>query len=319
MELSDVFGALGIVVSVLFGAWGIYLALKSAKNKASLSFVYEQVIGLFDDVTSKIPNLSITYKENQIDSKVILINGYLANDGGKDISPSMIEKKLTAILPDNWKWLECKVLSKPNDLNITSNVVSENELCFDFGLFRKGESFSFQALFSIDGDINDKKTKALIDNISWNHRIADLGKVKFIDLPYAKKTLRGYILPVAISLAYMGFSFYMLLSGMFERPIINYMAPINGEYVEVKFKPELDGNAELEVIETEHIETVNLEKYFKTTKIYPKISVPKGSVYAKYILFSLMFLSSFLMLYVAFEKDIKKRSIRKLITASNKT
>jgi len=273
---------------------------------------------LFDDVASKLPNLSITYKDRQIDSKVLLINGYIANDGGKDISRAMVERTLSALLPEKWKWLECKILSAPEDLNVTSEITSEKELCFDFGLFRKGESFSFQALISIDDEINDKKTKALVDKIEWSHRISDLGKIAPIDLPYEKRSLFRYIISITAGLTYLVMSLFMLFSNSFERPVINYMAPINGEYIEVKFTPSLDGTAKLEAIEIDHEETVDLQSYFSTTRISPKISPQKNSQTYKIIMFAVTFFGGILMLYMGLEKDIKRLKVRKLIAASSK-
>lgn len=318
MDLSNVFGIIGIVVSFLFGVWGVYLAYKNAKSKASLAFVHEQVIGLFDDVASKLPNLSIKYKDRQIDSKVLLINGYIANDGGKDISRAMVERTLSALLPEKWKWLECKILSAPEDLSVTSEITLEKELCFEFGLFRKGESFSFQALISIDDEINPKKTKALIDKIEWSHRISDLGKVSSIDLPYEKKSLFRYIIPITVGLIYVVMSFFTLFSNSLERPVINYMVPVDGKYIEVKFTPELDGSAKLEAIEIEHEETVNLQQYFNTTKISPKISYQKNSQTFRLTMFVMTLFGGIFMLYMGLEKDIKKWKVRKLIAASNK-
>jgi len=318
LELSNIFGVIGIAVSFLFGVWGVYLAYKNSKSKASLAFVHEQVIGLFDDVASKLPNLSITYKNKQIDNKVILLNGYIANDGGKDISRAMVEKTLSAVLPDKWKWLECKILSAPEDLNITSDISSDNELCFEFGLFRKGESFSFQALISIDDEINDKKTKLLVDKIDWNHRISDLGKIVPIDLPYEKKSLFRYIVPIGAGLTYIVMSIFVLLSSPFERPVINYMVPIDGKYTEVKFIPEFDGSAKLEAIEIDHEETVDLQEYFSITKISPKISHQKNSENSKLIMFFVTLFGGIFMLYMGLEKDFKKWKVRKLIAASNK-
>ncbi len=317
MDSSDIFGAIGIVVSFLFGAWGIYLALRKARYPASLSFVHEQVIGLFDDVASKIPNLSIIYKNHEIDSKVILVNGYLANDGSKDISPSMIEKQLAATLPNEWKWLECKLLSSAKDLNVTRSISSQTELCFDFGLFRKGESFSFQALISIDDATKVKKTKSLIDRIEWNHRIADLGRVKTIDLPYEKKPLVKYLVPVTAGLMYIIGGISLMFIDPITRPVINYMVPINGEYTEVRVIPKLDGTAKLKALNSDYEENIVLAEYLNTTRAIPKISALENSKYFDVALILMSLGGGVLMLFLGFEKDIKKWRVRKLVGASN--
>ena len=317
MDLSIILGSIGVAVSGLFGIWGIYLALRKIKYPASLSFVHEQVIGLFDDVTSKLPNLAISYKDKQIESNVILINGYIANDGNKDISPHMIERDLTAVLPRKWKWLECKILSKPEELEITSNI-KKNELSFGFGLFRRGESFSFQALIIVDIIENKKKIKSLVDKIEWSHRISDLGKINSIDLPYKKRSKIKILIPISAAIFYFSTAIFFVFSDSFKQPIINHMVPIDGEYKEAKIIPKLDGTAKIKIVDSDYEEIIDFKEYVKTTKIFPVMSQQKYANYIRAIMSILMFLSSLLMLYMGLETEIKKWRVKKLIRMSNK-
>lgn len=222
---------LGVVATIVFGVWGICLGMRKAKYPASISFIHEPVIGLFHDVTSKLPNLSITYKDSPVDSRVILVNGHIANDGAKDISPAMLEKQLVAVLPEEWRWLECKLLSKPKELNVTIQINSEVELGFDFGLFRKGESFSFQALISIDNAVDVKKNKSTIDKIDWRHRVANLGKIKAIILPHVKKRMINYVIPILGGVIYVAAGCMSMVNGPIERSSLNYMVPVDGNYI----------------------------------------------------------------------------------------
>ena len=318
MNLSIVLGGVGVVVSTLFGVWGVYLALRKAKYPASLSFVHEQVIGLFADVASKLPNLSISYKNEQLDNNVILINGYIANDGTKDISPSMVERQLTAELPISWKWLECTVLSPKTELSVKSTINSDTVLSFQFGLFRRGESFSFQALIAVDVLDDNEKVQSIIDKISWNHRIADLGKIKSINLPFEKKPPRKYIMPILTGIIYMIMFFGVIFRDPTERAEINYILPIKGEYTEARLIPNLDGTAKIEAINSDYEEVVNLKDYLRVTKTSPKIVAKKDSIYVRLSMIALFLVGGFLMFYLGLEKDIKKWRIRKLIKVSNK-
>ena len=66
MSFSDTLSIAGIAVSILFGLWGIYLAVRRAKYPASLTFVREQSVALLEDFAQKLPNLSVLYKDTPV-------------------------------------------------------------------------------------------------------------------------------------------------------------------------------------------------------------------------------------------------------------
>lgn len=95
MRLSDLLSVIGIGVSILFGIWGVYLAVRRARYPASLTFVREQTVALLEDFAQKIPNLSLLYKDTPVEKNVVLISGYVVNDGAMDITREMTEQPLT--------------------------------------------------------------------------------------------------------------------------------------------------------------------------------------------------------------------------------
>jgi hypothetical protein len=143
MALSDALGLAGITVSTLFGIWGIYLALRRARYPASLTFVREQSVALLDDFATKLPNLLVIYKDTPINKSVVLISGYLANDGNIDIAPEMVERPLVCQLPGACTWLEFKITTTAAALQAESNLLGPSEVEFRLGLFRRDESFAF--------------------------------------------------------------------------------------------------------------------------------------------------------------------------------
>lgn len=178
MTLSDILSVAGILISVLFGAWGIYLSLRRKNYPASLTFVREQTVALLDDFATRIPNLSVLYKDTPVNKSVVLLSGYLVNDGNVDITPQMTERPLSCELPGSCSWLEFKLTGAAEALSATGNIKSPQTLELNFGLFRRDEAFSFQALALVGAEYAKKKPTALADALHWSHRIAGLGAIK---------------------------------------------------------------------------------------------------------------------------------------------
>lgn len=323
LDLSFIFTALGVGVSTLFGMWGIYLALRKSKYPASLTFVRDQALGLFDDVTGKIPNLRISYKEKDIDHSVMFINGYIVNDGSKDISPEMVENKLSANISTDYEWLECVITSKPKDLIVKSKVQKPQILEFDFGLFRRNEYFSFQALALSKNKDSQPKAKDFELGVNWKHRIANLGNIKKIQIPSEprKKKLRWvaktFSVVAGLSYILIGLSMlsgYDLLNMNTE---IHYMVNNNGKYEEATIKPTSNKKATINFLTSGNKKNVILNKYGKENILYPIIAKREKSIYFVIIFGLLTIGGGLLMFFVAFEKDYKRRRINRLIQNSN--
>lgn len=327
MNVSLLLGILGVIVSVIFGLWGIYLALRKAKYPASLTFVRDQALGLFDEVTGKIPNLKISYRESEIDHSLIFVNGFIVNDGSKDISPEMVEKNLLANVPKNYEWLECVITSKSNDLIVSSKVKDSQNLEFELGLFRRNEVFSFQAIALA----KDKKSIVDIEKfeskINWKHRIENLGKVKKIQIPSLPKNnwklWVNRIVGLTGSFLYILTGVLLLAGGdVFKlNTEIHHMVNNNGKYEEAIIKPKSNDEAVIKFIDSDKEIIVRLNEYSSENIIMPIISKKNGILHELFIL-ELFILELFLiggglfLLYLAFEKDYRKRKISKLIQPS---
>ena len=73
MDLIGLFLAIsGILVSGAFGCWGVFLTLKNKRYPGQLTFCWGNRISLFDDIVSKLDNLSILFKKDPIGSNVVL-------------------------------------------------------------------------------------------------------------------------------------------------------------------------------------------------------------------------------------------------------
>src|SRR5208283_925503 len=115
MSISTILGILGVSVSLLFGAWGVSLAL-SRRYPGEITFVREQTIALFDSIVRNLPELAVLYKKAPVSPNVVLIRGALVNTGRKDISSSMIDKPITLALPSGSHFLSASVISASSDV-----------------------------------------------------------------------------------------------------------------------------------------------------------------------------------------------------------
>ena len=160
---------IGIGFTVLFGITTIFLALKKI-YPAELLYIEEESLNLYDSVVKNISGLNITYKSQPIKENMFLIRGFLFKKGRKDIVPGMIESKLKISLPKKWIWHDSNIISKSEGL-IIKTVPNENELLFDFGLFKNNEYVFFESL------VETTEEKGLSKSIKFKHRIADTGQV----------------------------------------------------------------------------------------------------------------------------------------------
>lgn len=318
-----VVGIIGIVVSALFGMWGVFLALRKKKYPASLAYVFEQSISLVDDFAQKIPNLDVNYKKLPLDKSVALLSGYLVNDGSTDITVDMTERPLVCNLPDDCEFLELDVTTKAKSLKANCEILDKQRAMFNLGLFRRGESFSFQALVLLDDKHASFKKNEQLDDISWTHRIANLGKINTTHLPsHDGKSNRSIWIRRLIGI--VGGTSYILMAAlmffavgpMAPQPEIHYMVDVDGISIEHSFKPEKDGSLTVKNLDSGALEITTLDAYLEQHILRPVVSTKKKSIAAALILYCILIFSGIFMVYISLEKDIKIYRSRKLVSAS---
>lgn len=317
LNFSDTtLGVVGILVSGLFGVLGVYLALRRAKYPASLTFVREQTVSLLDDFATRIPNLSVLYKDTPIDKSVVLLSGYLMNDGNIDITPQMTERPLTCELPDGWSWLEFKLTGATEELNAFGEIKSPQVLELNFGLFRRDEVFSFQALAVLSTDYAKKKPTALAKALRWSHRIASLGAVRTIKLPKEKSKWERYTamlvaMPVAILL------WLSVLSDLIiSPPYIAYESIENGKISTVRLTPNQDGTTTVIDLSTGKKQRLKLSQYTNGAVLKPIYQERRKP--DNIMILSGLFLMAFpaVCLALAFGDDYKRFRFRRVIAVS---
>jgi hypothetical protein len=325
MSFSDTLSIAGILISVLFGLWGIYLSLRRAKYPASLTFVREQTVALLDDFATRIPNLAVLYKDTPVDKSVVLISGYLVNDGNVDITPQMTERPLTCGLPIGCSWLEFKLTGAAEALSATGGIKSPESLELNFGLFRRDEAFSFQALALVDAEYAKKKPTALAEALRWSHRIAGLGAIRSVTLPEpetkSKKvqwTRKGTFMLMAILYLFFGLSVATGLGPLGRVPSIAYEHIENGKTSTIRLTPNRDGTTTVTNLATGEDQKVSLTEYTNGTTLKPIYQERREPEKIMTLMGVITVLMSGFIICFAFAKDYKRYRLRRLVAIAAK-
>ena len=92
MDASTAWSVAGIIVSVVLGIYGIYIALR-VRYPGRITMVIEKTIELYDDIGAvKFPgHFFLTFNGEAVKRNLVLLNGALVNTGKTDIGPEMVE------------------------------------------------------------------------------------------------------------------------------------------------------------------------------------------------------------------------------------
>jgi hypothetical protein len=323
MSLSDSLSVAGILISVFFGVWGIYLTLRRTKYPASLTFVRAQTVSLLDDFATRIPNLSVLYKDTPVDKSVVLLSGYLVNDGNLDITPQMTERPLSCELPGSCSWLEFKLTGAAEALSVTGNIKSLQTLELNFGLFRRDEAIAFEALALVGTEYAKKKPTALTEALRWSHRIAGLGAIKTTTLPEPETKSKKQ--QWALRFMYMAIALFYLFLGLSEAtgrgpigraPTIAYERSEGGKTTTVRLTPNRDGTTTITDLVTGDERKLNLADYTSgaTLKpIYQERREPETITIFNGLLTVLLTVFVFSMV---FKKDYKRYRLRRVVAVA---
>ena len=323
MTLSDALSLVGIAISVVFGILGIYLAVRRAKYPASITFVREQSVALLADFARKVPNLAVLYRDTPIEKSVVLLSGYVVNDGALDITKEMTEESLTCVLPVGCMWLEFKVTTSAPALHVNSSLVDNERVRLDCGLFRRDESFSFQALVLLGEAHATNKIADFADQIKWKHRIASLGAVKTVQMPPQPKrskrsTWSRRVVAVVASVFYalIGLSVLSGLGPLGRQVSIVHVMEKDGKKATVKLIPAEQGKTTMKDVDTGETTDVELPQFVKSTTFVPTVS-EKREVTGASIFFGVVSLfASLTFLFIGFSAEYRRYKLQKLVASS---
>lgn len=271
---------ISIIVSIIFGivgVWSLLFAYRQKQYPGRISLVKEGFIGLFDEIIRNQEKLSILYDGSPIGQNLILLKGILLNSGTIDITKNMTKDgPLTFELPVGFKWIDQKVISSSEGLNVQLSKLDDRHLRIDFvSTFRREEYIRFEALaevpLSYADETNGKDTDAatiLQKKITFKHRIDNTKKeidTQGYDKPQPFKSLLLKEKPMLFFVFLILISSFLLLVLYYFTPTeyaINYIIQSkDGQNTEVKIKAIEKDKVEITNIEDDSKEVVPIDEF----------------------------------------------------------
>lgn len=183
MNLPLAIGVIGVIVTTAFGVWGIVVTLRH-RYPARITFVREECLSLFHDIVRNMPDLSVLLRDQPVKETLVLLKGYLVNTGAKDITPDMVAQKVSAELPDGFRWIDARVVETSPNVDASLTVENEHAITFEMGLLRCREFLKFQALAEVpSAGPGASSGRRLHKSLAFIHRIADTGAISTSVLP----------------------------------------------------------------------------------------------------------------------------------------
>lgn len=311
MTLSDTLGVIGLILTVIFGIWGIVVAVKK-RYPGKLTFVEENAIGLFNSIIKNFPEIKIQYDDKPISEQMVYLKASFINTGTIDLSTKDNSHKVKINLCNDFKWINGKITSHSNEV-ICDLVNNEKELILDFDLLRTNEYIQFEAFAEITNSTKPAQTfrKAL----NFNHRIPNTGKVDKLmylneeqikDKRYEfRKNAVFMTLFLLLLLIFTAYSFFT------KSTDIEYV--YKPEKIEYIVKVSSIGSDKVKMTEGDFEEIMKLDKFNELKTIKARIKKPTLWEYFKknafLLLYVIMYFSFMIPEYRGIYKDKKIKKI----------
>lgn len=190
MEL--VIAIIGIIATLLIGFAGIIFS-KKYSGKVLLSFVEHERIALFRTIVKDLNNVEVKFRGNPVSENIILFSGSLIKTGNRDIDKSMMHKPFSVCISKKFKLLDANITDHSSDIAANCEIVDEQKMNLKWDLLKKDEFISFNSLVEYLGDTEmegEEKNKSLakIFDVEFEHRITNLSKIGWKELPLKKKS-----------------------------------------------------------------------------------------------------------------------------------
>jgi hypothetical protein len=238
MNMQSLLGMVGLGATIIFGIWAIIVTMRS-NRRVQITFAHEFSIALIDDIARNLQELKITFHNEPIENDLVLMKGYLINAGKKDISLDMVEKKISFSLPEDFSWLECKIVNCSSGMTAQVIKLSESLIEFETGLWKSKEYMRFELLIKVP---IKTKMKRLEDVVTFKHRITDSSEIQIVQMPFSPMNMKyalselnwhgrslfsgGSIFLTSLLLC---IGVFMLMVGIYSHEyILEYNFPIDG-------------------------------------------------------------------------------------------
>jgi hypothetical protein len=132
MDMQTALTVAGITATVVFGVWAIVIAIRYNRS-VSITYAEDQAIALTDDITQNFPDLRIMFRGQPVSENLVLLKGYFINTGRRDITREMVEEKITLSLPEDFEWVECRVVESSPSLKASVTKINNGGISVDTG------------------------------------------------------------------------------------------------------------------------------------------------------------------------------------------
>jgi hypothetical protein len=326
LDISTGLAVIGVIATVVLGVWSVSLAIKR-RYPGQITFFTDDSISLFDDIVRNLPNLAVLYKGGPVSQNLVLFKGILVNTGIVDITPAMVEQRLSIGLLEGYKWLEARIGSSSESVQADVNVIDESSLVFDTGLFRCNEYIRFEALAEVplpggDGSEHiEVPNMNLRESLNFTHRIANTRKVAQQSLDHPN--LFGLLM---LGLFVFTFAVLLIIGGLPSRQPtmeITYLLKTDRDRtVEVRIEPRSDGTLQVRGVNDEYNETVSPSEFFSTRQWDPRVVVDSRDKWVLRFVFGFvaLWLTVMITLFVRNARGyVRGKKWRKLLEPSRNT
>lgn len=171
---------LGFILTLLGTFIGIISLILFYRYRAKPRLVY-LINSLISPImiVKNISDIQIQYKNKPITENLFLLNITFINAGNVDIDKSGVYKNLSVVLPNNFNWLNIKIInkSKKMELGITND---NNILSFNWDLLKPKEFFTIESLIEYNGeDVSMARIK--LNRFTFDYRIKDINTIEAFD------------------------------------------------------------------------------------------------------------------------------------------
>lgn len=322
ITIDTVLAVIGVIATIFIGYLGVRYTLKYRK-KTDIIFLKNSSISLFKSIIKNLDDIEITFKGKKIDENLIVFKGTFFNNGNVDIDKSIIHKPLEIELPENYYWVNQKIIGCSEGLDVKLTQ-TDTKITFNWDLFKEGEYITFDSLVEFKSNSekeaeNTEISKGLLKGIIFNHRITNLKKINKEDSIPRPMGFGGMMLLSLIFLSMVFGGFYISIGQYFfpSYEVYNEVYLDSTEYY-VKMNAESKNLIELKTSSGEKVATILKDEFEKLKG--NKLKIKKKEINYWLLIIAGLFSTSYLIIYVVMIiAEIREQGLyKKLKTVAEK-
>ena len=291
MDLGLALGVAGVVLTIAFGGWGVYLTVRT-RYPGRITVFVEDTIPLFEAIVRSVPDLTVSFRGVPVEPGLVLTKLIVANDGGIDINPNMVDEPLALTLPEGFRWLAANVIA--TSPKVTAQIDHDNQrVKVSTSLFRRDEFIRLDLIAAVPTEVADAgKGQAVARRfrkaITAAHRIANTQKARIRDLgtdAAAQRHVRSFARILAVGvLGFVGLAFLEFREGLPAE--LQYRTDL-GSAGWVEAHPKRDGTVLLKPIKGGNKSSASARSFFTSRVRDVRVKRPTFGIIAIYALATL--------------------------------